>query len=59
MIAERRERAYQAVNSERIFLNWEIGFYLSEKVDSAAWESKTISNLADYIKEKYSVLKRL
>lgn len=36
LIAERRERAYQAVNSERIFLNWEIGFYLSEKIDSAA-----------------------
>lgn len=57
LISERRERAYQSVNSESIFLNWEIGSYLSSQIDNAAWGNKTISNLADYIKERFPALK--
>lgn len=57
LIEERRARAYQAVNSENILLNWEIGAYLSDKIVTSSWGKKTISNLADYIKQKFPFLK--
>lgn len=51
IIDNRRKRAYKAVNEEIILNNWEIGRYVSEKIDSAKWGSKVIEMLVAYLKE--------
>lgn len=32
---------------------WDIGKYVSEKVNNSLWGSKTVQNIANYIKIKY------
>ncbi|MCK4311592.1 MAG: DUF1016 family protein [Candidatus Cloacimonetes bacterium] len=52
LITDARRRAFKAVNSELINLYWEIGKYISEKIESSQWGNKTIDQLADFIKIK-------
>lgn len=52
LIALRKSRAYQAVNKESILCNWEIGMYVSNKLKTAEWGSKTVEKLSQYIREQ-------
>lgn len=45
-----KQRAYAAVNSELIELYWQIGAYISQQVEKAAWGKSVVEQLADYIR---------
>jgi predicted nuclease of restriction endonuclease-like (RecB) superfamily len=57
LIEFRRNCAYQAINNENIVSNWEIGHYVSNKLKTAQWSSKVVSQLAIYLKEKQPDIK--
>lgn len=50
MIRIAKQRAYAAVNSELIELYWQIGAYISQQVEKAAWGKSVVEQLADYIR---------
>ena len=49
LIEQARQQAYQAVNTELIRLYWQIGGYISEKIESAQWGDGVVDQLAAYI----------
>lgn len=49
LIADARQRAFQAVNSELVSLYWNIGAYLHEQVTANAWGKSVVKQLADHI----------
>ena len=57
IIDVRKRNAYVKVNEELINMYWDVGKYVSEKVNNASWGSKTVERLADYIHDKYPNLK--
>lgn len=57
IIETRRNNAYRKVNEELVNMYWDIGRYVSEKINNALWGDKTIKNLAEYLKAKYLSLK--
>lgn len=57
MIEKRRQEAYKKVNEEMVVLYWDMGKYLSDRIQSSKWGSKVIENLADFLKERYPTLK--
>ena len=38
----RKRNAYVKVNEELINMHWDVGKYVSEKVNNASWGSKTV-----------------
>jgi len=44
-----RQRAYQAVNTALIDLYWQVGEYISRKVESVEWGSGAVQGLAEYL----------
>jgi predicted nuclease of restriction endonuclease-like (RecB) superfamily len=44
-----RERAFRAVNSELVGLYWEVGEYISRKIESAEWGDGVVEELAAHI----------
>lgn len=57
LIQNARTRALQSVNRELIELYWQVGEYISRKVESSEWGDKTVQQLADYIKSSYPEFK--
>ncbi len=57
IIEERKENAYRKVNEELINLYWDFGKYVSEKINSSEWGSKTIDDLAIFMSIKYPNMK--
>ncbi|MBF0123069.1 MAG: DUF1016 family protein, partial [Candidatus Omnitrophica bacterium] len=57
LIRTARHQAYQAVNTVLIDLYWQVGEYISRKVESAAWGEGVIDNLARFISERHPDLK--
>jgi len=51
LIQRARQRAYQAVNTALIDLYWQVGEYISRKVESVEWGSGTVQRLAKYLGE--------
>ncbi len=49
LIAEAKERAYQAVNRELVTLYWNIGEYLHQQVTTQAWGKAVVKDLAAFI----------
>lgn len=49
LIAAARERAFQAVNTGLIDLYWQVGEYISRKIEAAEWGAGTVENLAQFI----------
>lgn len=45
MIETRRNNAYNKVNEELIFLYWDFGKYISEKVNDSNWGDKIVDKL--------------
>ena len=56
LIEKHRENAYRKINEELVTLYYEIGKYLSEKVESEKWGSKVIDSIAKSINEKYQAV---
>ncbi len=52
MIEAARARAWQAVNFEMVSLYWNIGQWISGKMQEAAWGSKVVEKAAAYLAEK-------
>jgi len=51
IIREARRKAFHAVNTTLIDLYWQVGEYLSLKVNDAGWGQAVVRQLADYIRE--------
>ena len=49
LIQAAKHRAYQAVNSELVGLYWQVGEYISRKLESAEWGDKVVDELARYL----------
>ena len=57
LIQKARQRAYAAVNTAQIDLYWQVGAYISAKIEAAAWGEKTVDGLASYLAERHPDLK--
>ena len=49
LIATSQQNAYRAVNTVLIDLYWQVGEYISRKIEAAEWGSGTVENLARFI----------
>lgn len=49
MIAAARQRAVRAVNTELLELYWQVGAYISRKIETAEWGDGVVPQLADYL----------
>lgn len=52
LIRQARSKAIKAVNTQLIDLYWNIGEYISRRVDSAEWGQSVVSDLAQYLQLK-------
>ena len=50
MIAAAKQRTYSAVNSMLVELYWQVGAYIHNKLESAAWGEGVVDQLAKYLK---------
>jgi len=49
LIAAARQRAFQTVNTTLIDLYWQVGEYISRKIEAAEWGDSVVPRLAQYI----------
>ncbi|MFT3741131.1 MAG: PDDEXK nuclease domain-containing protein [Gammaproteobacteria bacterium] len=49
LIEAARKRAYQAVNTTLIELYWQVGAYISRKLQTAEWGDSVVDQLADHL----------
>lgn len=52
LIATARNKAIHAANTEQILLYWEIGRFISEKLDDSEWGDGTVLQLAQFLQSK-------
>lgn len=57
LISNAQNNVFAAVNRELVLLNWEIGKYVSQKVNSGDWGDGIVIQLASHIKSQYPNLK--
>ena len=57
IIEQRRTRAAQAINHESVLTAWEVGAFVSNRIKNAAWGSKVVQQLAEYIHTQNPTLK--
>ncbi|MDL2224054.1 PDDEXK nuclease domain-containing protein [Bacteroidales bacterium OttesenSCG-928-M06] len=57
IIISHRNRAYQAINTEIITTNWEVGKYVSHRIISEQWGSGVVDQFAKYLKNNLPELK--
>ncbi|OIO72904.1 MAG: hypothetical protein AUJ85_09060 [Elusimicrobia bacterium CG1_02_37_114] len=57
MIHQARYNAIKNVNTELVKLYWNIGEYISRKLESAEWGDAVVDHLADYIQIKHPEFK--
>ncbi len=57
LIQQSRQRAFHAVNTELIDLYWQVGAYISRKLETAAWGEGVVDQLARYIARKHQDIK--
>jgi predicted nuclease of restriction endonuclease-like (RecB) superfamily len=57
LIRSAQASAYRAVNQELINLYWNIGYYISNKLNTAQWGDKVVDELANYIQTQHPELK--
>ncbi|NBI14061.1 hypothetical protein GVX81_10775 [[Haemophilus] felis] len=50
LINQARQNALRTVNAELVNLYWNVGGYVSHKLQQAEWGDKTVSALADYLR---------
>jgi predicted nuclease of restriction endonuclease-like (RecB) superfamily len=49
LIVTARQRAMQAVNTELIELHWQVGAYISRKIEAAEWGDGVVARLATHL----------
>ncbi|PYY69212.1 hypothetical protein CRX42_17750, partial [Pseudomonas jessenii] len=49
LIVTARQRAMQAVNTELIELHWQVGAYISRKIEAAEWGDGVVAQLASHL----------
>jgi predicted nuclease of restriction endonuclease-like (RecB) superfamily len=49
LIQQARQRAVQTVNAHLIELYWQVGAYISHKLERAEWGTAVVNQLADYL----------
>jgi predicted nuclease of restriction endonuclease-like (RecB) superfamily len=49
LISTSQQNAYRAVNTALIDLYWQVGEYISRKIEAAEWGTGTVENLAQFI----------
>lgn len=49
LIESAKQRAYQAVNTELVNLYWQVGEYISRKIEAAEWGEGVVDELARYL----------
>ncbi|MDR3094450.1 MAG: PDDEXK nuclease domain-containing protein [Bacteroidales bacterium] len=57
IISLHRSRALQTVNNENLLTAWEVGAYVSARLKNAAWGSKTVMQLSEYLRSQDPTLK--
>ncbi len=57
LIQQARQRAFHAVNTELIDLYWQVGEYISRKLETATWGEGVVDQLARYIARKHPDIK--
>lgn len=57
MIQAAQGRALAAVNTELVMLYWNVGEYVSQKVNDGTWGEDVVGTLADYIQKEQPNLK--
>jgi len=49
LIQTAKQRTYQAINTELITLYWQVGEYISRKLEASEWGDQTVHALAHYL----------
>ncbi len=57
MIQDARTRALQAVNTELVDLYWQVGEFISRKIETAAWGEGVVDELARFIARRHPDIK--
>lgn len=57
LIQKARTRALNAVNSELVNLYWQVGQYVSMRLDQATWGDGMVNELAQYIQKQHPEIK--
>ena len=57
VIEKARERAYKAINRELIDMYWEVGKFISEKVQSDGWGKSIVKEFSEFIQSNYVGIK--
>ena len=57
IIKEHRQNAYRRINEELVTMYYEIGEFLSKKIESEKWGSKIIDTLSKSIVSRYPTIK--
>jgi predicted nuclease of restriction endonuclease-like (RecB) superfamily len=56
LITAARQKAVQAVNTQLIELCWQVGAYISHKIEKAEWGEGVVPQLADYLAQTQPAL---
>jgi len=56
-IRQAQNRVFQRINSELVNLYWDIGKYISQKVNAGKWGDGVVKQLAEHIRQEYPKLK--
>jgi len=57
LINKTRYKALKSVNTKLIELHWQVGEYISKKLESAEWGMSVVDKLADYLQSSHLELK--
>ena len=57
LIQRARQRAFHAVNTELIDLDWRVGEYISRKLETAEWGDGVVDELARYLARQHPEIK--
>lgn len=58
LIQSTRAKVVRTVNQELIKLYWEVGKYITDKIEASEWGDSVVDGLANYLSEKDSRFKR-
>jgi len=50
IISLHRSKALQSVNNENLLAAWEVGAFVSTRINNSAWGSKTVKQLSEYLR---------
>jgi predicted nuclease of restriction endonuclease-like (RecB) superfamily len=57
IISLHRSKALQTVNNENLLVAWEIGAFVSARLKTSAWGSKTVMQLSEYLRAQDPTLR--